>query len=80
MVKKFATIVRPTIYQLCQKTHFHQIKLKIAGNIISNIHIFPDVFSTLLSLQQGTISSPALDGKPFFPSPGVSRKAEKDQI
>ena len=43
-------IKQNTYYQLCQQTHFYQIKLKIAANNMSNIHISTDVLSTFMSL------------------------------
>ena len=48
-MKKIATTARPI------KTHFHQIKTKMAANNVSNIHVSADVLSTLLSLQQGNL-------------------------
>ena len=39
----------------CQQTHFHQIKSKMTANNMSNVHLSPDVLSTLLLLWQGII-------------------------
>ena len=42
---------------LDQEITFDHIKPKIAGNITSNIHVFPNGLSTLLPLQWDTIFS-----------------------
>ena len=51
-MKKFVTIVRPIKTLLYQQIHFYQIKLKMAANDMSNIHVSPDVLSILMLLQQ----------------------------
>ena len=40
---------------LYQQIHFNQIKLKMAANNMSNIHVSPNVLSTLILLQQGKL-------------------------
>ena len=35
--------------------HFIQIKLKMAANNMSNIHVSPDIISNLMLLQQGKL-------------------------
>ena len=45
------TIFQSLLYYL---VHFNQIKLKMAANNMSNVHVSPDVLSTLLLLQQVT--------------------------
>ena len=40
---------------LCQQINFHQIKLKMAANNMSNICISPDVLPTLVSLPQDNL-------------------------
>ena len=37
--------------QLCHQIRFHQNKLKMAANDMSNIHVSPNVLSILMSLQ-----------------------------
>ena len=54
-MKKFVTIVRPIKTLLYQQIHFYQIKLTMAANDMSNIHVSPDVLSTLMLLQQGEL-------------------------
>ena len=59
-MKKFAAVVGPIKTQiytfqplLYQQIHFNQIKSKMATNNMSNIHISPDVLSTLMLLLVG---------------------------
>ena len=38
-----------------RQIHFNQIKLKMAVYNMNNVHVSPDVLSTLLLLQQGNL-------------------------
>ena len=51
----FPIIVLEQQSLLYQQIHFHQIKSKMTGNNMSNVHVSPDVLSTLPLLQQGNI-------------------------
>ena len=75
-MKKFATIVRPiktsTFQSLhFQQIHFNQIKLNMAANNMSNIHVSPDVLSTLMLLQQGKLQQQIPHGISRSSRPGV---------
>ena len=45
---------------LYQQMRFNQIKLKMAANNMSNIHVSADVLSTLMLLQQGKLQQQIL--------------------
>ena len=56
-MKRFTTIVTPIKTQI----YFNQIKLKMTVNITSNnIHVSPDVLSTLMLLEQGKLQQQIL--------------------